>query len=68
MKDEALKKLLKICKANGVLSIKMEGIELQLSDTSPKKRSNQSPGLPKGKYSDEDTLFWSSPSVGMDDQ
>lgn len=67
MTDEELKKLLKVCRANGVLSIKMEGIELQLSDSSPKSRA-KNPQSPKEKYSDDDTLFWSSPAVGMGDQ
>lgn len=66
MKDEELKKLLKICRANGVTSIKMEGIELELGEGSIKRKAKNAPTL-KDRYSDDDTLFWSSPAVGMDD-
>jgi len=62
-----LQKLIKICKKEGVLELKIEGIELKLSPGAvlqpsryKLKKEKDTPEQITPQYSDEETLFWSS--------
>jgi len=84
MDDQTLKELKKIvsfCRKNGVTSLKMDGIEIALSQTAlfpeseykRKKASKAAPGalssdfIPtEPQYTDEDILLWSS--AGLPDE
>lgn len=64
MKVETLKDLeamLKVCRKQGVLAIKVDGIELSLGDAPDAKLKQDDKGpVVEDELSSEDILFWSS--------
>lgn len=78
-----LQKLIQLCRKSGVLSIKMEGVELTLSEDAPaaakprgkaavKAKATASPDHDKteleGEMSPEALLFWSSNYTSDEDK
>lgn len=56
-----LTKLINICKKNGVLELKIDGIELKLSPQHPKSKRGDKDTIETPKsFNEEDILFWSS--------
>jgi hypothetical protein len=64
---KGLSKIIALCRKTGVSSLEVDGIKLTLSPSLPMKRSNKKTNdEPKVEkvFSDEDALFWSSPTLG----
>jgi len=73
-----LKKLIKLCRIEGVTALKMGDIEFHLTPAAPDRvRPGHKPTTPKlddkgpkveGEMTDEELLFWSSTTPGMENQ
>lgn len=63
-----LKKLIALCKKNGIQTVKMGGIELSFlpysQKTKPVKGKDPTHIPIEGMYTDEDILNWSVPGTG----
>lgn len=67
-KARELTKIINICKKMGVVELKFEGIELKLSplaikEPRVKKYQDTKDPTPTPDYSEDETLFWSTPGI-----
>lgn len=66
-----LKKLIKLMKSEGVLSLKQQDLDIQLAPQflsyDPTSATSESTAAPaQSPYTEEDALFWSSTGVGAE--
>lgn len=62
-----LAKIIALCRKTGVTDLEIDGVKLSLAPTAPTKRTRAKNDEPQteSSFSDEDALFWSAPSIGI---
>lgn len=57
-----LKRVIALCRAEGITEIEVDGIKLKVGDKPPKQAPVQA-DKPVKQYTDEDMLYWSSQDI-----